>query len=91
MKISFQACTVSKYDLQVQRQVQLARNWLDALLRRFPEVALSIKTKKAARLLLSGERMFVERMAHEGVLEESEVSPQMTRLISNIDGFVSMR
>jgi len=64
--------------LQVQAQAQLARNWLDALLRRFPEIALSVKTKKAARLLLSGERHIVERMGHEGVLEESEVSPHQT-------------
>jgi hypothetical protein len=76
--------------LQVQMQVQLARNWLDALLRRFPEVALSIKTKKAARLLLSGERMFVERMGHEGVLEESEVSPQKICINYNIDCWAYM-
>jgi hypothetical protein len=58
---------------QVRVQVQLARNWLDALLRRFPEVARAIKTKKAARMLLCGERNAVERLSHEGAIEEAEV------------------
>jgi len=51
----------------------MAENWLDALLQRFPEVAFSMKTKKAARLLLSGERLVIERLGHEGTIEESEV------------------
>lgn len=58
--------------IEVSAQQQLAKNMMDALLVRFPEIARSIKTKKAARRLLSADRLMIEKLSHEGRIEEGE-------------------
>jgi NhaP-type Na+/H+ or K+/H+ antiporter len=57
---------------EVSNQVQLAKNSLDKMLSRFPEIARSIKTKKAARQLLAADREVIEKLRHDGRIEEGE-------------------
>lgn len=57
---------------EVLAQQQLAKNMVDSLLVRFPEIARSIKTKKAARQLLASDRLMIEKLGHEGRIEEGE-------------------
>jgi len=58
--------------VEVATQQQLAKNMMDKLLGRFPEIARSIKTKKAARQLLAADRELIEKLKHEGRIEEGE-------------------
>ena len=57
---------------EVMAEVQAARDFIDELLTRFPEIARAIQTRKAARLLLAEERSAISHLAEEGLIDETE-------------------
>lgn len=73
---------------EVSAQQQLAKNCMDGLLVRFPEIARSIKTKKAARQLLSSDRLMIEKLGHEGRIEEGEEEELLEK--NNVMSLVSI-